>query len=135
VSLDLPHWREVDLAAWRARWPNFPPAEIACRHCGMLLAHEPSLDALQALRSHLGVPLRINSAYRCPIHNAMVGGAPLSQHKLGRAFDVALTDGLDRGRLVMAARAQGFRGLGYYNTFQHLDTGPARMWDRRKGHG
>ena len=30
------HWRDVPEAAWR--WPNFSPAEIACRGTGKLLA-------------------------------------------------------------------------------------------------
>jgi len=129
------HFREVDAAAWRARWPNFAPHEIACRHCGMLVVHAPSIDALQRLRDALGVSVHLNCAYRCPIHNAMVGGAPLSQHKLGRAFDIALR-GFEREHLVAAARDAGFTGLGFYNTFQHIDTGRRRQWDhRRANHG
>ena len=42
------HWREVPESAWR--WPNFSPAEIACRGTGKLLVNEPALDRLQALR-------------------------------------------------------------------------------------
>ena len=43
------HWRDVPAAAWR--WPNFSPAEIACRGTGKLLVNEAALDALQALRA------------------------------------------------------------------------------------
>jgi zinc D-Ala-D-Ala carboxypeptidase len=39
------HWRDVPAAAWR--WPNFSPAEIACRGTGKLLVNETALDALQ----------------------------------------------------------------------------------------
>jgi len=42
------HWRDVPESAWR--WPDFSPAEIACRGTGTLLVHEGALDALQALR-------------------------------------------------------------------------------------
>ena len=42
------HWRDVPAATWR--WPNFSPAEIACRGTGKLLVNEAALDALQALR-------------------------------------------------------------------------------------
>ena len=41
------HWRDVPASA--CRWPNFSPAEIACRGTGKLLVNEPALDALQAL--------------------------------------------------------------------------------------
>jgi hypothetical protein len=36
------------------RWPNFSPAEIACRGTGKVLVNEPALDKLQALRDRLG---------------------------------------------------------------------------------
>ena len=42
------HWRDVPVSSWR--WPNFSPAEIACRGTGKLLINEPALDKLQALR-------------------------------------------------------------------------------------
>ena len=43
------HWRDVPAAAWR--WPNFSPAEIACRGTGKLLVNAAALDKLQALRA------------------------------------------------------------------------------------
>ena len=55
------HWRDVPESAWR--WPNFSPAEIACRGTGKLLVNETALDKLQALRDRLGQaadrPLRL----------------------------------------------------------------------------
>ena len=39
------HWRDVPVSSWR--WPNFSPAEIACRGTGKLLINEPALDKLQ----------------------------------------------------------------------------------------
>lgn len=121
------HWREVDLAEWKARWPSFQPSEVACRHCGALLLDEAFLDALQRQRDESGQPIVLTSAYRCPIWNAMVGGAPLSMHKRGRAGDQAL-----RGRAVETvesqARAAGFTGFGRYRTFLHADMGRPRAW-------
>ena len=38
------------------------------------------VDLLDAIRERLGVPLYINSGYRCPEHNEEVGGVPNSQH-------------------------------------------------------
>ena len=37
---------------------------------------------------HLG-PLKINSGYRTPEHNAKVGGVPNSQHIHGKALDIS----------------------------------------------
>nr|WP_252734139.1 D-Ala-D-Ala carboxypeptidase family metallohydrolase [Paracoccus marinaquae] len=66
------HWRDVPESTWR--WPNFSPAEIACRGTGKLLINEPALDKLQALRDRLGKPLIVRSAYRRSEHNRAVGG-------------------------------------------------------------
>jgi len=121
-------------APWNAaRWPNFAPREIACRHCGRMPDMDDgfvraSLDALQDLRNVLGRPVALNSAYRCPVHNAAVGGAPMSLHKR-IAFDVALA-GHDRGIVLDRAAGAGFRGLGLGQHFIHLDrrARPARWF-------
>lgn len=119
------HFREVPAAAWR--WSNFSPQEVACRGEGSLLVVPAAMDRLQALRSALDRPLTINSAYRSPIHNARVGGAPKSRHKEGDAFDISIIN-LDRDALRRAAEAVGFTGFGHYRSFLHVDTGPPRTW-------
>ena len=107
-------------APWDAsRWPNFRPRELACPCCGEVCVREDALDAIQRLRSAMAAPLTIDSGHRCALHNARVGGAPLSQHK-SLAFDVRLA-GHDPMRLSALARESGFRGFGYANTFLHLD--------------
>ena len=60
-------FRDVPETLWR--WPNFSPAEIACRGTGQLKLHPAALDTLQALRDRLGKPLIVRSAYRSPEHN------------------------------------------------------------------
>lgn len=45
-------------------------------------------DILQPLRDAWGKPLSINSGYRSPEVNRLVGGVPSSQHVLGEAADV-----------------------------------------------
>ena len=105
------HWRDVPTAAWR--WPNFSPAEIACRGTGKLLVNEAALDKLQALRDRLGKPLIVLSAYRSPEHNRAVGGAKASKHMEGIAFDIAMANH-DPEAFEAAARAVGFQGFGFY---------------------
>jgi hypothetical protein len=124
------HWRDVPAAAWR--WPNFSPAEIACRGTGKLLVNEAAIDKLQALRDRLGKPLIVRSAYRSPAHNRAVGGAKASKHLEGVAFDIAMANH-DPVAFEAAARAVGFRGFGFYprSGFIHVDLGPARVWGER----
>ena len=110
--------------AWA--WPDFTPAEMACRHCGELYHWPRFMDALQSARNALGRPMHILSAHRCSLHNARVGGAPLSQH-LRLAVDVSL-HGHDRHALHDALRMAGFTGFGFYTTFIHADLGPRRSW-------
>lgn len=131
VGADAPflvaHWRDAP-TWWADRWPNFTPERIACRHCGELLIDPEALDRLQAARwVPSGGPLVIWSAYRCPIHNALVGGAPRSMHKYGRAFDVR-TSVAQRDDHERRAIAAGFTGFGYYRNFLHIDTGRRRSW-------
>lgn len=103
-----------------ARWPHFRPHEIACPCCGEVYIWPEALDALERLRNQTDAEIAINSGHRCALHNARVGGAPLSLHKR-LAFDVAL-GGHDIGRLLSEARIAGFTGFGYGQTFLHLDT-------------
>ena len=124
------HWRDVPASAWR--WPDFSPAEIACRGTGRLLLNEAALDKLQALRDRLGKPLIVRSAYRSPEHNRAVGGAKASKHMEAIAFDIAMANH-DPEAFEAAARAIGFRGFGFYprSAFIHIDLGPARSWGER----
>ncbi|MCA0872229.1 DUF882 domain-containing protein [Seohaeicola saemankumensis] len=124
------HWRDVPAEAWR--WPNFSPAEIACRGTGKLLVNEAALDRLQALRDRLGKPMIVRSAYRSPEHNKAVGGATRSKHMEGAAFDISMANH-DPVAFEAAARAVGFLGFGFYprSGFIHVDLGPARQWGER----
>ena len=121
-------WQDVPADAWR--WPHFKPSEIACKGDGSLLVDEDALDRLEEVRQRIGKPLYLNSAYRSAAHNKAVGGSPTSQHLKGKAFDVRL-QGITRTELLKAAKAAGFTGFGQYDSFVHLDTGPARTWDKR----
>ena len=131
--------RDVARTGWR--WPHFAPGELACRCAGRGCAgeyfHEPRLlDALEQLRADVDRPLRINSGRRCRLHNAAVGGAPLSMHRLRVAVDVSVAGWGDeaRRRLLRTARTLGFGGFGYARSFLHLDlrARPAE-WDYARG--
>ncbi|WP_445360396.1 D-Ala-D-Ala carboxypeptidase family metallohydrolase [Microbulbifer sp. EKSA005] len=120
------HYSEIPEEVWH--WDNFSPDEpnLACPCCGEFYLHRPSMDALQFTRDEIRRPLKINSGHRCALHNARVGGAALSRHKL-IAFDISLS-GHNRFVLREACRRAGFTGFGYYQTFLHVDMGRRRYW-------
>lgn len=113
-------------------WRNFMPQEIACHSDGLIKVNKQAMDSLQKLRDLAGTPIVINSGYRSEVHNRKVGGAPHSQHMLGKAFDIRITKAMPREKIHELAKKAGFTGFGDYNTFVHVDVGPTRYWDLRK---
>ena len=107
-------------------WPDFSKAEMSCRHCGEFYAWPDFMERLQRSRCEVGRPFHVLSAHRCSLHNARVGGAPLSQH-LRLAADISL-GGHNPQALFGACRRAGFTGFGFYNTFLHIDLGGPRHW-------
>ena len=89
-----------------------------------------AMEAYRRLEEMTGGPLRVNSAYRSPEHNAKVGGVKHSQHMDGNAFDFGVShlNQAERGQLIEQMRAAGFRGIGVYNNALHADVGPERAW-------
>ena len=112
---------------------HFKASEFTCHHCGTLpdggMATE-LIDLLEDLRTHFGKPVTINSGYRCPIHNANVGGAKNSQHLLGTAADVVISGVSPSTVYSWADENNPTGGVGKYNSFTHIDvrSGKAR-WE------
>jgi uncharacterized protein YcbK (DUF882 family) len=92
--------------------------------------NDRALDALQSARTALRRPVAVLSAYRSPIHNARVGGAPRSRHLFGDAFDIRRSGHNDR-LLYDALVEAGFTGFGFYQTFIHADLGRPRQWGQK----
>lgn len=104
-------------------FPHFSRREFACHHCGQVKVATNLLESLERLRAIKGGrPLRIVSGYRCPVHNAQVGGAKASRHLVGDAADIPY------GYATVAeAERAGFQGIGDKNGFAiHVDRRPRR---------
>lgn len=83
--------------------------------------------ALEKVRAMCGNrPIFINSGFRTPEHNEEVGGAPNSQHLLGKAADIEV-QGL-KPCVVQEILHDWNGGLGSYETWTHVDTGEKRRW-------
>ena len=103
----------------------FRKEEFECRCCGSMgspLVGE-NIEALvenvlDPARERLGMPIIVNSGYRCPKHNAEVGGVKNSQHMKGEAADIRCEDNEQLKRLI---KEQGvFDQMIVYPTFVHV---------------
>ena len=108
-------------------WPQFDQKQFASRGNGDCLMDAALMDMLAVVQSECG-KLTITSGYRDPVHNAKVGGAPMSLHKFGKAVDISLR-GIEREQLLKSCERIGVTGFGFGQTFLHIDIGKARRWN------
>jgi len=111
---------------------NFSVSEFECQcnKCPETLIDLDHVAKLQKLREDLNSSIKINSAYRCPAHNAAVGGEKNSIHMKGQATDIVVAG---MTPLEVQDACESFDGLGRYDTFSHIDSrGKRARWDLRK---
>lgn len=91
------------------------------------------VQKLQVLRNAVGVPLTVNSGFRCNKHNTAVGGAKTSRHIYGTAADIALPQGYTPVQFAaLADSLELFDGIGIYNWGIHVDMRDVKArWDYR----
>ncbi|WP_268808819.1 YcbK family protein [Pseudobacteriovorax antillogorgiicola] len=113
---------------------NFKLEEISCP-CGNCEARIDNryLFKMQALRDIIGKPFKINSWFRCLAYNrTLAGSSQKSQHILGKATDISTRGWSDNEIMSLISKAYllGFKGIGIYPTFVHLDSreGEFGMW-------
>ena len=75
-------------------------------------------EVLDPARRKLGMPITVNSGFRCTVHNKTVGGVYNSQHVSGQAADVHCEDNLALARIIVANGK--FDQLILYPTFLHV---------------
>ena len=96
-------------------------------------------EVLDPLREAYGRPIRVNSGYRCPRLNTLVGGTPNSQHMRGEAADIQPVVGneADLPELARILIENGkFDQLITYPSFLHVSykrTGGNRHQRLKKG--
>ena len=105
----------------------FKMKEFECRDgCAMPASARENIEALvqdvlDPARERLGEPIYVNSGYRCPRHNAAVGGVPNSQHMRGEAADIRLVEIADNAEIVSAIKENGrWDQMIVYPTFVHV---------------
>lgn len=107
---------------------NFSAYEFDCECgvCELTLVSIQTINILQMLRDAAG-PIHINSGFRCEQHNTAVGGAPKSQHLLGKAADVTCKDHLPVALFAMIEKILSWNypescGLRLYSSWIHIDS-------------
>jgi hypothetical protein len=126
------------LKAWKERWPNFSPGEVLspAGHAlysqkGLLVIQPHAMDFLQSFRNQIGKRFFINGGhtgslyrgYRDCWENKRAGGVDHSYHLQGLAFDVSIED-TSPERVFELAKEFGWKGIGLYETFVHMDLRP-----------
>ena len=93
--------RDLVAEQWRM-WNGTPALQDAGKHFAETV--------FEQVRDAVGVPLHVNSGYRCPPLNTLVGGVPTSRHMLALAADVVpigvpLSEAMARLAAAVAAGA------------------------------
>ena len=102
---------------------HFSEKEMACKCCGKLKYDPKLLVKLELVRQMLGgIPIIINSGYRCEVHNKAVGGIPNSYHLQGKAADIRINGNMDELYYFVDIVFKE-NGVGRYKNFIHVDTG------------
>ena len=130
---------------------HFNISEFACHANHEVLLNADVLDhiyRLEKFRQWYSRPVVVNSGYRTPEYNKKVGGAKESFHVKGVATDIALPaefytfskarkeeflSNIKKKWYELCAKEGKAGGVGFYKTFFHLDSRPAKQafWDER----
>jgi len=106
----------------------FTREEVSCKcGCGFDVIDAETLNVITAVRERFDSPVYILSAARCSKHNAVIGGASRSKHLTGRAVDIRVKDVAPIEVYSYLDKVHSDRyGLGFYDSFTHLDTRPEK---------
>jgi len=84
------HFTLSEMCYSRTAAQHKPPVPNIPLKCHITAMQNLAVRALEPIRQHLGLPIQVNSGYRCELVNAMVGGAKTSQHLKGEAADITI---------------------------------------------
>ncbi len=118
---------------------NFALSEFAC-HDGSkeIMIDYELVQLLQKLRDTLSKPIMITSGYRSIAYNKECGGISMSNHLTGKAADIKIA-GMTPLQVALAADKIGFKGVGVYPTFTHVDvqgsTGGMKLYWKQNSAG
>lgn len=89
--------------------------------CSLDDMDESFMLKLDDARSLCSYPFVINSAYRTKDYERSKGRSGSSSHCKGLAVDISCLTSVARLKMILALLAVGFRRIGIYPTFLHVD--------------
>ena len=115
----------------------FKPSEFekCVPSCSIDAMSERFLSLLDYARELACVPFKLNSAYRSKEYELSKGRSGSSSHCKGIAVDIACGSSSMRYCIVSALLQCGFRRIGIYKSFIHVDYDldkPACLWIKTK---
>lgn len=102
----------------------FKPSEFekCTPSCSIEDMSEEFLLKLDDARSICSVPFVLNSAFRSKDWEIKQGRKGTSSHCKGLAVDISCLTSVARLKMILALMAVGFRRIGIYPTFIHVDS-------------
>lgn len=101
---------------------NFSRKEFACHcGCGFDTIDSETLMIVQEARFFMDEPITPSSGARCLAYNRKIGSKDTSQHVLGRAVDLPVSDP-KKLYDYLCNRYKNQYGFGLYKTFVHIDS-------------
>lgn len=114
-----------------ADFKYFTRDEFTCKETGENRMKDSYIRWLDGIREECDFPFTVNSGFRGATHSAERNkpNGP-GEHNRGECCDIAVSDGVQRMRLVAVALKHGATGIGVAKTFVHLDRrgGQPVMW-------
>lgn len=107
---------------------HFKVCEFRCKdNTDPIFVSLTLVSALECIREHFKKPVYINSAYRNPAYNAMIGGAKKSMHMYGMAADIHINGVTPKQIAEFAETLMPYTGgIGIYDNFCHIDVRPVK---------
>ena len=117
---------------------HFTAKELSCKGgCDTGKMDEEFLAVLERIREEFNKPIKLTSAYRCPMYNKVISNSGEDgPHTTGKAVDIACS-GKDAHEILTLALEEGITGIGisqkgaHHKRFIHIDTlgeGTLRPW-------
>lgn len=100
---------------------HFNSGEFECPCCEKVHVDPRLISLLENARTLYHHPITISSGFRCPAHNAEVGGLPNSAHLTGEAADIICAFSADRYQMIRIFISLGATRIGVGKGFLHVD--------------